>query len=541
MTELKAVAAELGVDVKGLKRKDEVKARLMEQKGGAPLDDSDEEESGDEDSEDAGGEQEEQLDRQPERRARVDQGPGPNEGLFAAQEPQWHTRPPFSEGELADPAEWLRDPWRAFEEAKRAWGPATLRAASAKREVTRVFEIVRQLVPKIRDPAIQTVIAGLIKEAITRRWNPRALAAAEEKQRWAEYPSDIVELHDEYEKELKKSRPRFRTRGGEQRRWHGGKGQRDHSSTRSHSWGQNRGDGRKGGKKGTRAQGRPLKSFKDATESRIVNALHEVYGASYAEATWRNIGYSAAKWARFVKSARLQDHTTADQVLAFIGWCHAEGMKATSILTEVANIRAALRMDGVTLADHRIAMALRGLAKMKTKDTTRQARPIPKGVIYRTVDRLANTDTQAAVVIAIAWLTASRVGDVRRQRVGAISCTENGVLQIEWTERKDWRNVGIVTQVWAGRLEQTIRRHLAGRRPNEALGGDRTTADFAKLLPTGFTAHSVRRGAAQHALKTADPEAVRTLTLHATLYGLIRYAPKCHVRTQLAASRALAE
>ncbi|KAJ9440472.1 hypothetical protein DIPPA_26304 [Diplonema papillatum] len=252
------------------------------------------------------------------------------------------------------------------------------------------------------------------------------------------------------------------------------------------------------------------------------------------------MGYSAAKWTRFVVQARLQSHPPADQLLAFIGWCHAEGLKPTSILTEVANIRATLRMEGVVLNDYRITMAQRGLAKLKA-GVPRQAAPISKDVLYRTVDRLVKSDPQAAVIFAVAWLTASRVGDVRRQRVGAVKCSSDGVLEIEWTERKGWRNDGIVTQVWSGKLRHMITTYLSRKLPDETLGGDRTTAQYAALLPKGLTAHSIRRGAAQHALTAADPEAVRTLTLHATLNGLIRYAPRCHVRTQLGASRALTE
>ncbi|KAJ9443892.1 hypothetical protein DIPPA_31141 [Diplonema papillatum] len=433
--------------------------------------------------------------------------------------------PPFSEGELADPTEWLRDPWRAFEEAKRVWGPSTLRAASAKREVTRAFEVIRQLVPRIQDPAIQDTVAGLIRDAITRRWNPRALAAAEQRQKWADFPSEIVELREEYDKEVKKTKPRFRSRGPESRVRQGGKGYRGSSAHRDAPF---RGDSRKGGKKGGAPRpGRPLRRFGDVTRERITDALHRIYSASYAEATWRNMRYSASKWARFVAKAQLQSHPHADQLLAFIGWCHAEGLKPSSILTEVANVRATLRLEGVVLSDHRLTMALRGLAKLKTGEV-RQARPISKETLYRTVDELTTVDPQAAVVLAVAWLTASRVGDVRRQRVGSMSCTAEGVLEVKWTDRKDWRNVGIVTQVWTGRLQPLIASYLFRRPTDESLGGVRTTAQYAALLPRGHTAHSIRRGAARHALTAADPESVRTLTLHATLMGLIRYAPNCH-------------
>ncbi|KAJ9465553.1 hypothetical protein DIPPA_07109 [Diplonema papillatum] len=250
--------------------------------------------------------------------------------------------------------------------------------------------------------------------------------------------------------------------------------------------------------------------------------------------------YSASKWARFVAKAQLQSHPHADQLLAFIGWCHAEGLKPSSILTKVANVRATLRLEGVVLSDHRLMMALRGLAKLKTGEV-RQARPISKETLYRTVDELTTVDPQAAVVLAVAWLTASRVGDVRRQRVGSMSCTAEGVLEVKWTDRKDWRNVGIVTQVWTGRLQPLIASYLFRRPTDESLGGVRTTAQYAALLPRGHTAHSIRRGAARHALTAANPDSVRTLTLHATLMGLIRYAPNCHVRTQLHASTALTE
>ncbi|KAJ9441219.1 hypothetical protein DIPPA_34982 [Diplonema papillatum] len=250
LVELRAVAAELGVEVRGLRSKAEVKARLIEKKEGAPLEDSDDESTG-EDSEDGVGQAPETGASNPGAGAHLARGTEASEGLRAPPplhpEPQWHTRPPFSEGELADPTEWLRDPWRAFEEAKRVWGPSTLRAASAKREVTRAFEVIRQLVPRIQDPAIQDTVAGLIRDAITRRWNPRALAAAEQRQKWADFPSEIVELREEYDKEVKKTKPRFRSRGPESRVRQGGKGYRGSSAHRDAPF---RGDSRKGGKKG---------------------------------------------------------------------------------------------------------------------------------------------------------------------------------------------------------------------------------------------------------------------------------------------------
>ncbi|KAJ9446775.1 hypothetical protein DIPPA_03137 [Diplonema papillatum] len=171
LVELRAVAAELGVEVRGLRSKAEVKARLIEKKEGAPLEDSDDESTG-EDSEDGVGQAPETGASNPGAGAHLARGTEASEGLRAPPplhpEPQWHTRPPFSEGELADPTEWLRDPWRAFEEAKRVWGPSTLRAASSKREVTRAFEVIRQLVPRIQDPAIQDTVAGLIRDECAR-------------------------------------------------------------------------------------------------------------------------------------------------------------------------------------------------------------------------------------------------------------------------------------------------------------------------------------------------------------------------------------
>ncbi|KAJ9462947.1 hypothetical protein DIPPA_31375 [Diplonema papillatum] len=509
VVELKALAAELGVVVAGIQRKRELQARILAEKDGeeARAEDADDGDS-DEDEDDS----DEAEGEAPARAA-----------LPANRKPVWRTPPPPTASEAASSFNWLRDPWLFYDTAHREWGPETFRARAAKREAEERFARIRKLTPKIEDALVQEVIDDEIRALIKRKLDQRAVQAVEKKARWADYPSDIRELVEDVDKEVDRQRKETKktqaSRGsGKGAPPAGGQasGPRDDRRTR---------------------RGRPLKEIAHIPGAKVQRALLDIIDAAYADSTWQNIAYTHAKWRRYVRKVDLLGATVADQVLSWIGWMQADGLKASSILTEMGNVTAALKLQGVTLEDPRLRMVLKGLAKMKVEQPRDQARPISKRLMWDVVQR---APPKAAAVFAIAWLTCSRIGDVRRTPASDVTL-KGELMELSWRQRKDWRNIGVVTTVRTGPWREFVERHLRLLAPTDTLGGDWTTARFASLLPKTYSGHSIRRGAAQFALKHASAESVRTLTLHATLTGLIRYAPLAHRRQQIRASRALAD
>ncbi|KAJ9451465.1 putative methionine synthase reductase [Diplonema papillatum] len=490
VVELKALAAELGVVVAGIQRKRELQARILAEKDGeeARAEDADDGDS-DEDEDDS----DEAEGEAPARAA-----------LPANRKPVWRTPPPPTASEAASSFNWLRDPWLFYDTAHREWGPETFRARAAKREAEERFARIRKLTPKIEDALVQEVIDDEIRALIKRKLDQRAVQAVEKKARWADYPSDIRELVEDVDKEVDRQRKETKktqaSRGsGKGAPPAGGQasGPRDDRRTR---------------------RGRPLKEIAHIPGAKVQRALLDIIDAAYADSTWQNIAYTHAKWRRYVRKVDLLGATVADQVLSWIGWMQADGLKASSILTEMGNVTAALKLQGVTLEDPRLRMVLKGLAKMKVEQPRDQARPISKRLMWDVVQR---APPKAAAVFAIAWLTCSRIGDVRRTPASDVTL-KGELMELSWRQRKDWRNIGVVTTVRTGPWREFVERHLRLLAPTDTLGGDWTTARFASLLPKTYSGHSIRRGAAQFALKHASAESVRTLTLHATLTGLIR-------------------
>jgi len=141
--------------------------------------------------------------------------------------------------------------------------------------------------------------------------------------------------------------------------------------------------------------------------------------------------------------------------------------------------------------------------------------------------------TEVGNNLAVLRMQGVRTEDVR------LMMAMKGLRRIRWRLRKDWRNNHLETHVHVGRFVAPIALALSAAMPEDRLT-DLTTAQLARLLPPPYTAHSIRRGAAQEALLHVGPESVVTLTLHAQITGLLRYAPMAHRRAQMASSAALA-
>lgn len=285
-----------------------------------------------------------------------------------------------------------------------------------------------------------------------------------------------------------------------------------------------------------RTGGRPLKSFEPIPALHVHNALSEIIGEAFAASTWQNSLYSVEKYNRFVKAQGIQHHESTEKLVTYIGAMQCEELLPSSILTEVGNVVRMLKLSGEVVGSPTLSVVMKGLHRMKAHTAPNRARPIDKDTLLAVLESMA--DIRAAGILAIGWVLASRIGDVRRIRFDALEVDEEAdVARVRWTERKDVAHVGTISSAHLGPFKKYVIKMIQGRGSDEQLGEHLTTATVAAMLPQGFTAHSIRRGAAQTALRNgASPESVRTLTLHASIQSLLRYAPMAYETMQLEAS-----
>ncbi|KAJ9439416.1 U3 small nucleolar RNA-associated protein 20 [Diplonema papillatum] len=302
--------------------------------------------------------------------------------LPANRKPVWRTPPPPTASEAASSFNWLRDPWLFYGTAHPGDVPGTGRE-------------------EIEDTLVQEVIDDEIRALIKRKLDQRAVQAVERKAQWANYPSDIREMVEDVDKEVDRQR-------------------KETKKTQA-----SRGSG-----KGA-PPGRPLKEIAHIPGAKVQPALLNIIDAAYADSTWQNIGYTHAKWRRYVRKVDLLDATVADQVLSWVGWMQADGLKASSILTEIGNLTAALKLQGT--------------------------------------------------IFAIAWLTCSRIGDVRRTPASDVTL-KGELMELSWRQRKDWRNIGVVTTVRTGPWREFVERYLRLLGPTDTLGGRLDDSEALNVL-----------------------------------------------------------
>eukprot|EP01063_Lacrimia_lanifica_P037331 TRINITY_DN7632_c0_g1_i1.p3 TRINITY_DN7632_c0_g1~~TRINITY_DN7632_c0_g1_i1.p3 ORF type:complete len:221 (-),score=28.93 TRINITY_DN7632_c0_g1_i1:1203-1865(-) len=215
-----------------------------------------------------------------------------------------------------------------------------------------------------------------------------------------------------------------------------------------------------------------------------------------------------------------------------------DGLQASSMLTEIGTVNTLLTLNGTPAQSPVLTLVVKALRRRKAMAAPRRAAPIDKDTLFRAALR---ANTRVGGILAIAWLLASRVGDVRRLRFCDVKLTGTR-LSVRWFRRKDWTNIGLESFADAGRFTALIKALLDMPRDSDdtEIGAGLTTANIAAALPRPYTAHSIRRGAAQWALQNGAPAgAVRALTLHATMSSLLRYAPMALREQQLVAAATL--
>eukprot|EP01063_Lacrimia_lanifica_P032229 TRINITY_DN5469_c1_g2_i3.p2 TRINITY_DN5469_c1_g2~~TRINITY_DN5469_c1_g2_i3.p2 ORF type:complete len:341 (+),score=50.41 TRINITY_DN5469_c1_g2_i3:849-1871(+) len=296
-------------------------------------------------------------------------------------------------------------------------------------------------------------------------------------------------------------------------------------------------------KAGQNKGGRPKKQFKPLTQAQMGKALGSVLQDCYAEQSWINISYTSDKFNRFVSAqgTSLANASPEAKLVAYVARMEADGLRASSMLTEMGCITAQYRLTGIYVRSPLLDGLTKALNRRKKHEPAKRATPMTPGVLHPLLRDLRNRRMhREAGVMALAWLLCARVADVRRLQGADLQINDDDTLVVRWRKRKDWSNVGLETRVHLGSLQLYVSKVLAITETDADIGGSLSTKDIAAAMPAGMSAHSLRRGSAQWMLrKGAEPHAVLTMSLHASLRSLLVYAPSALSSQQLEMSSLL--
>jgi len=253
----------------------------------------------------------------------------------------------------------------------------------------------------------------------------------------------------------------------------------------------------------------------------------------------REFQKAARKFQAFKDS--MQDHP-GDEVDLLAVWLAVHevefGNKPSTCYNYMNFIRTTWKFSGQAelLRDPRMLLLTKAWKKKALAAPRRRAAPMPFEVLRRILARCA--DDGARTVFLVSWLTASRIGDARRLHWEDLEATARGHLVVTWRARKDWKSTQCQQVVHLGDL----RRFLPDLRRREGRITQLTTGRLrTRYIPNPYSAHSIRRGAAQRvAERCGDPETVRALTMHASLATLLQYVPRLFAKRTLEGSLHLA-
>jgi hypothetical protein len=286
--------------------------------------------------------------------------------------------------------------------------------------------------------------------------------------------------------------------------------------------------------------------IQDIQFSDLVTGAADILEAAYRKSSRKVIDGTLGRFAKFRSELPAEQQAKNDEVddaILFASSAMVTPMtngkmrEPSTVWNYFNQIRTSWRMHGHTplLQDQRTRAAVNGLARMKAdQEHIRRAQPFT----FQHVDALMGTHPKLSAIFAIAWLSASRVGDVLQLRPEdvTVSTTDN-TMRICWYRRKDWGSQGMAQTVvlpphWTASIVANL--HQLGKTDAHTV---------RKSLPKGFALHSFRRGAAQLVAEKSggNVSLVQSLTMHKELATLLRYVPDLTRQRTLEASRLLVQ
>eukprot|EP00796_Vickermania_ingenoplastis_P001806 gene1805-biopygen1491 len=202
---------------------------------------------------------------------------------------------------------------------------------------------------------------------------------------------------------------------------------------------------------------------------------------------------------------------------SFIAFCDKMGLPmgtdAVPLFLESRPLKSSTKLQyGMTLRSmltKEISLLdayLSGCRKMAAREPIRQAVPIPKAVIDEMVDTAPAW--QDAVVLRLAWITASRWAEIQALRTENFILEEDGSVILDWaalpkSSKMDPHKASRYVLI-KGQDAWDLRRLIADRGPGAPVTNMTTQQATRWLKQRGYSAHSIKRGALQEAVEKAS-------------------------------------
>jgi len=161
-------------------------------------------------------------------------------------------------------------------------------------------------------------------------------------------------------------------------------------------------------------------------------------------------------------------------------------------------LSAVMNQMGVDTAS--LTLYRKGLVALGALTPKRQAIPIPKSTVYGLVASLRRTNRKAYYALILAWKTASRLGEIvtlTRDQLVFLPALKHIIViwrqATKGTRMNPWAEY-MFTVIAGTFVEELMELRQA---PLGRLFPGMTVSSLSQILPDPYTAHSVKRGAAQ--------------------------------------------
>ncbi|KPA75765.1 putative trans-sialidase [Leptomonas pyrrhocoris] len=237
----------------------------------------------------------------------------------------------------------------------------------------------------------------------------------------------------------------------------------------------------------------------------------------YAESTWQSRLSLAGQFIRFcLEYGKPTDELSA---VAFLG--ARVDLKPTTLVQYARQLRGMLRdqrtpLDVVTL----------GLTRMAAQTERKQARPLEKEEFERFVQALPSWEDRT--VFRLCWIAASRWSDIRTLTKESFTIRDDGTVLLDWaagpkSSQMDPNRASRYVLISGDDAAAIIA--LLKAIPGPQLTALTTAEVTKRLKPLSASAHSIKRGAAQHAASLVaelnlDPFLVPRLMKHANIFDM---------------------
>lgn len=275
----------------------------------------------------------------------------------------------------------------------------------------------------------------------------------------------------------------------------------------------------------------------DIRVSHLEASAEERLGEARASTTWASYSSTFKMFLDFISAIEPEDHPDwATLIIWFVEWKIERGdCKQMSTAKQYTKVLVPnLRLLGHPVNQEAIQEYRSALDRQGARVPANQAEPATREDIDRALTKCTESE---AIGLILAWLTASRIGEIPYLIRESL---ENPTLDqwiVEFPYHKgDPFRLGTAQVIRAGKYHTRLRQYWDRLRPNQAMSSlttDRAAALLASINPK-LSAHSVKRGALVTLLRAGVPMPIlQHLAKHKDIETLFIYLPRREVALAL--------